>query len=140
LELRKIEAQATGGKLPFFSAVPPVRSQHFSRTAEGNDLHTRAQQYRRLRGAAETEKGNVAVAKLEINNHEVFLPAFNDPGGMHSEDKLIAQIRELQKEGNVTLKALYTERRPCDEWSSNCEQKLANEFGSDLTVYHGNLK
>ena len=62
----------------------------------------------------------------------------NDPGGMHSEQRLLSWEQAMKNRGRkVVVNGVYSERTPCGPRSANCADTLGNRFGRHLDVWHG---
>jgi hypothetical protein len=115
----------------------PVESRHYSSSPEGVSLHDEAQAFRDAQGLS--PQRNVATANVVVDGNPETVRFVNDPGGMHSEQKLIAWDDAMQARGaDVKVLQVYSERPPCGDYSANCANTLGNRYGQNLDVYHGN--
>ena len=116
----------------------PVRSEHYSSSPEGVQLYDGAQAFREAQGLS--PQRNVAVADVLTDGKPETVRFVNDPGGMHSEQRLIAWDQAMQERGvSVEVQRVYSDRPPCGDLSANCANNLGNRYGQNLEVYHGNL-
>ena len=105
-----------------------------------NAMLTRAVTYRNGTNLSEESFGsNFAVFKIRSGSNIIYLESANDPGSLHSEEKIIGDM--VARFGmtwylkGVTVLQVYTERRPC----GNCGpqlQELARKQGAPISIYH----
>ena len=105
-----------------------------------NAMLTRAVTYRNGTPLSEESFGsNFAVFKVRSGSNIIYLESANDPGSLHSEEKIIGDL--VARFGmtwylkGVTVLQVYTERRPC----GNCGpqlQELARKQGAPISIYH----
>lgn len=117
----------------------PVKSKHYSESAEGIRLHEEAQAYRASHPDGENSFRNFATADVLVDGELRTVRFHNDPGGMHSEQRLVAWDNAMRGRGHdIQMLAVYSERPPCGPYSQNCANTLGNRYGENLDVYHGN--
>ena len=117
----------------------PVHSRHYSSSPDGVRLHNEAQAYRQSHPDGANRHRNFATADVSVNGTTRTVKFKNDPGGMHSEQRLVAWEDAMRKRGkDVSVQRVYTERPPCGPMGANCRDTLGNRYGSNLEVYHGN--
>jgi len=115
----------------------PVQSRHYSTSPEGLRLHEEAQAYRAVHPEGANPNRNFATADVIVDGIPRIVRFKNDPGGMHSEQRLVAWEAAMQQRGRtVQVRRVYSERRPCGPWSANCAvyggpRKLDHDFESN---------
>jgi hypothetical protein len=116
----------------------PVQSQHYSSSPEGVRLHEEAQTYRSAHADGANPRRNFATADVTVDGVQKTAKFKNDPGGMHSEQRLVAWDDAMTRRGSkVEVNAVYSERPPCGASSANCRDTLGNRYGKNLDTYHG---
>jgi len=115
-----------------------VRSRHYSHSSVGRQLHAEAQAYRARAGFSKGR--NIAVADVVVDGVRQTVRFKNDPGGMHSEQRLVSWYQVmLDRKRQVEVLGVYSDRPPCGGLSANCADTLGNFFGEFLDVWHGDL-
>ncbi len=115
----------------------PVQSRHFSESPDGIRLHEDAQRFRSSHPDGKNPHRNISTADVIIDGERRTVTFINDPGAMHSEQKLVAWEDAMRERGRcVQVERVYTERPPCGPMSANCSDTLGNRYGADLEVYH----
>ncbi len=121
-----------------YGSRDPVRSQHYSSSPEGIRLHSDAQAYRRVHPDGHNPHRNFATVDVIVDGVPRTVRFKNDPGGMHSEQRLLAWEAAMKLRGRlVQIRRIFSERRPCGPWSANCADTLGNRYGAYVEVYHG---
>ncbi len=109
---------------------PKVESRRLGKT-ETSDLAAATQLARYSKG--DYKGGNYAAANyVDKDGNEVILVGHSK--GVHSERTIGYPVLKHGRQDGI--QSLYTEREPCQESSSWCNQWLADNFGKDLEVTH----
>ncbi|PRH79293.1 hypothetical protein C6N75_10205 [Streptomyces solincola] len=111
-------------------ANPRVASRRLGRS-ETSDLAYATQLARYSK--KDYKGGNYAAANyIDSSGNEVILVGHSK--GVHSERTIGYPVLRHGKQGGV--QSLYTEREPCQQSGSWCDQWLGKHFGKDLEVTH----
>jgi hypothetical protein len=76
-----------------------VRSEHYSHSSTGTRLHRDAQAYRAAHPDGANPHRNFATADVTIDGIQTTVRFKNDPGGMHSEQRLVAWVEAMTTRG-----------------------------------------
>jgi hypothetical protein len=139
--LTKVES-ALPGATTAAELVGSIRIPRVARLA-GSNGRMDAELIRRAAEIRATQAGlsldaftsyNVAVARVRTANGEiVYLDAGNLPGALHSEEYILAQLKERSYGfAGARVEQIFSERIPC----SNCDDIIRRYFGEGVDVFY----
>jgi len=95
-------------------------------------MHEEAQSYRAVHPDGDNLNRNFASAKVTVDDIEQTVVFKNDPGGMHSEQRLIALEAAMTQRGSNVQSSCSLQREAPVEFERQLSQFARQSYGANL--------